>query len=58
MIDAKTLVDSQVCVSFAEARRLILCMSEEKIMLLLKKKEEQQWGRRLKKPVKLVWPEL
>lgn len=58
MIDAKTLVDSQVCVSFAEARRLMQCMSEEKIMLLLKRKEEQRWGRRFKKPVKLVWPEL
>jgi hypothetical protein len=58
MIDAKMLVDSQVCVSFAEARSLIQSMSEEKLVQLLKQKQDQQWGRKLKKSVKLVWPEL
>jgi predicted Mrr-cat superfamily restriction endonuclease len=58
MIDAKMLVDSQICISFAEARRLIQCASEEKLMRLLKQKEGQKWGRKLKKCVRLVWPEL
>lgn len=45
-IDPKRLVDSGLCVSFAEARRLIQNMEEDKLLVKLQNKEAEKWGRR------------
>lgn len=45
-MDPKRLVDSGLCVSFAEARRLIQSMKEDKLLVKLQNKEAEKWGRR------------
>ncbi len=46
-IEPKRLVDAGICVSFAEARRLLLGADENKILKLIQAKEAEKWGRRL-----------
>jgi len=45
-IEPKRLVDAGLCVSFAEARRMILMINETKLLDKLQAKEAEKWGRR------------
>ena len=48
----KMLVDSKVCISLSQARKMVLQLPEEKLNEYLK------WGRKPhKKKMKIVWPE-
>lgn len=44
--ESKQLVDAGLCASFAEARRMILCMDSDKLAAKLQAKEAEKWGRR------------
>jgi hypothetical protein len=54
MIEPKELVERKICISFAEARRMIMMLPEEEI--LLKMRENVKWGRKPNKVAKIVWP--
>lgn len=58
MISVETLVEKEVCVSRAEARRLIAQgVPEWKLEKMIQHKEEQKWGRRPRK-INLVTSDL
>lgn len=52
----RELIESGICVSFGEARRLIQGFSEKRLNELMRQKKEIQWGRQKKKIKRLVWP--
>ncbi len=56
-MEPQKLIDSGVCVSFSEAKRLIACVSVEKLEEKIEKANHLEFGR---KPHKrnIVWPKI
>lgn len=56
MIEPKELVEAKVCVSFAQARRMISGMSEDRIKEIIIERG-RTWGRKPRKSnTNIVWP--